>query len=68
MFVSSCPVCLRNKEVPIGKEIIGPMKVTTRNNKYILPVIDYFTKFGEAVALPDAKSETMSRVLEEIFA
>ena len=86
LFVNSCPVCLRNKEVPrpryplkpievvpipfymIGMDIIGPMKVTTRNNRYILSVIDYFTKFGEAVALPDAKSETISRVLEEIFA
>ena len=72
LFVNSCTVCLRNKElrwpryllkpneivrIPfymIGMDIIGPMKVTTRNNRYILSMIDYITKFGEAVALRDA--------------
>ena len=52
----------------IGMDIVGPMKTTSRNNKYILTVIDYYTKFGEAVPLQDnQKSETICRVLEEIF-
>ena len=32
-----------------------------------MTVIDYFTKFGEAVSLPDQHSETICRALEEIF-
>ena len=78
-FVNSCSVCLRNKKVPrpcyplkpfymIGMDIIEPMTAISRNNKYILSVIDYFTIFGEAVALPDAKNETISRSLDDIFA
>ena len=51
----------------IGMDIVGPLKITSRNNTCILTVIDYFTKFGEAVSLPDQHSETICRALEEIF-
>eukprot|EP00794_Sanderia_malayensis_P001575 gene1575-1741_t len=52
----------------IGMDIVGPLKITSRKNVYILTVIDYFTKFGEAVPLSDQRSETICRALEEIFA
>ena len=36
----------------IAIDIVGPFPVTTRNNKYILVVNDYFTKWRESLPLP----------------
>ena len=52
----------------IGVDIIGPLKTTDRGNKYILSVVDYYTKYAEAVALPNQKAVTVARALEDIFA
>ena len=43
---------------------IGPLKSTSRGNKYI----DYYTKYAEAVALPNQEAVTIARALEDIFA
>ena len=51
----------------IGMDIIGPLKRTKFGNVYILSIIDYFTKYAEAIALPNQKAETIARVLEDIF-
>eukprot|EP00794_Sanderia_malayensis_P013568 gene13568-14969_t len=52
----------------IGVNLIGPLKTTRSGNKYILSVIDYYTKYAEAEALPNQEAETIVRALEEIFA
>ncbi|CAB3986622.1 Transposon Ty3-G Gag-Pol poly [Paramuricea clavata] len=52
----------------IGVDIIGPLKTTSRGNKYILSVVDYYTKYAEAVALPNQEAVTVARALEDIFA
>ena len=52
----------------IGVDIIGPLKTTSRGNKYILSVIDYYTKYAEAVALPNQEAVPVARALEDIFA
>eukprot|EP00794_Sanderia_malayensis_P002500 gene2500-2883_t len=52
----------------IGVDLIGPLKTTRSGNKYILSVIDYYTKYAEAEALPNQEAETIVRALEEIFA
>ena len=47
----------------IGVDIIGPLKTTDRGNKYILSVVDYYTKYAEAVALPtQQKTHNLFRV------
>ena len=46
-------------------DVMGPLPCTPRQNKYILVVMDYFTKWGEAVALEDQKAETVARALVE---
>ena len=51
----------------IGVDIIGPLKTTDRGNKYILSVVDYHTKYAEAVALPDQEAVTVARALEDII-
>lgn len=49
-------------------DILGPLPLTERGNKYILLVVDYFTKYPEGFSLPDQKAETIARVLlEEVF-
>ncbi len=52
----------------IGVDIVGPLKTTRSGNKYILSVIDYYTKYAEAAALPNQEAETVVRALEQIFA
>jgi hypothetical protein len=52
----------------IGVDLIGPLKLTRQGNKYILSIIDYYTKYAEAVALPNQEAETVVRALEQVFA
>ena len=40
----------------IGVDIIGPLKTTSSGKKYILSVIDYYTKYAEAAALPNEEA------------
>ncbi len=36
----------------MGMDLIGPLPETTRGNKYIVTVTDYFSKWAEAAPLP----------------
>lgn len=52
----------------IGMDILGPLPESKNKKKYILVVCDYLTKWTEAFALPNQKSETIAKILiEEIF-
>nr|VZI33480.1 unnamed protein product [Spirometra erinaceieuropaei] len=44
----------------VGIDVIGPLPITLTGDRYILVMVDYFTKWAEAVALPrqDAASVT----------
>lgn len=47
----------------LAVDILGPLPASNKNNKYILVVMDYFTKWVEAFALPDQKAETTAEAL-----
>ena len=47
----------------IGLDIIGPLPGTKADNKHVLVVVDYFTKWVEAFPLPEQKAETVARTL-----
>ncbi|EGT45949.1 hypothetical protein CAEBREN_01577 [Caenorhabditis brenneri] len=47
----------------VGLDLTGPLRTTERNNKYILNIICWFSKFVVSVALPDARAETVARAL-----
>ncbi|MCP3667440.1 MAG: DDE-type integrase/transposase/recombinase [Gammaproteobacteria bacterium] len=47
----------------IASDIIGPLPLTEKGNKYIITFTDYFTKWTEAHALPDQKAETIARCM-----
>ena len=51
----------------IGVDIVGPLKITRSGNKYTLSVIEYYTKYAEASALPNPEAETIVRVVEQFL-
>ncbi len=52
----------------IAVDLVGPLyPVTDRGNRYILTVVDYATRYPEAVALPRIETEYVAEALLEIF-
>ncbi|XP_071081291.1 uncharacterized protein [Haliotis cracherodii] len=52
----------------IAVDLIGPLyPVTERGNRYILTVVDYATRYPEAVALPRIETEYVAEALLAIF-
>jgi transposase InsO family protein len=44
-------------------DFVGPLPVTTRGNKYILTMIDSFTRWTEAIALPDQSASGVAQAI-----
>ena len=51
----------------IGADIMGPLSPSAGGNVYILVLVEYFTKWAEAYALPDHKAPTVARAIVENF-
>jgi hypothetical protein len=52
----------------VATDIVGPFPENHYGNKYILVVVDHFTKWGEAHAIPNQEATTVAKVLvNEIF-
>ena len=51
----------------IGIDIIGPLPLTYSENKYILSITDYFTKWVELYPMEDQKAVTVSSILLNNF-
>ncbi|GBM28168.1 Structural maintenance of chromosomes protein 4 [Araneus ventricosus] len=41
-------------------DILGPFPVTTKGNRYVLVLMDYFTKWPEAIPIPDQEASTVA--------
>ena len=48
----------------VGMDLIGPLTETSRGNKYIVTITDYFSKWAEAGPLPD---KTAFRIAKFIY-
>jgi hypothetical protein len=44
----------------IGVDITGPFPMTSRNNQYILVIVDHFTRWAEGIPIPDQTTETIA--------
>ena len=49
----------------VGIDLLGPLPVTDRGNKYVVVAIDYLTKWPEVRAIPDKKASTVSEFFFE---
>ena len=52
----------------VAVDIVGPIvPVTERKNRYILTMIDYATRYPEAIALPGIETERVAEALVDMF-
>ena len=51
----------------IAVDILGPLPLTPRGNRYVLVVTDYFTKWTESYAIPDQTAPTVAEKLVAEF-
>ena len=59
------PIKTRPPFEKIGIDLIGPLPITSNQNKYIVVAIDYGTKWAEARAIKDAAATTIVPFLYE---
>lgn len=48
-------------------DIMGPLPTSSRGNRYLLVIANYFTKWTEAYTMADMEAETVGRILVEEF-
>ncbi|GES79036.1 putative integrase core domain protein [Rhizophagus clarus] len=81
IYVKSCDSCQRRGKpigkhelniikviepfYQIGIDIVRPLLVTERNNRYIVTAMDYFTKWPEAKTLEKADAKEVARFIYE---
>ena len=52
----------------VSIDLIGPINpVSTQDNRYILTVVDFATRYPEAIALPNIQTETIAEALFSVF-
>jgi len=54
--------------VHLGLDIVGPLPVTSRDNRYIIVVVDYFTKWVEAEPSPTVNHNDIIYFFSRFFA
>uniref|UniRef100_A0A8C5PR58 Gypsy retrotransposon integrase-like protein 1 n=1 Tax=Leptobrachium leishanense TaxID=445787 RepID=A0A8C5PR58_9ANUR len=51
----------------IGMDLVGPLDKTSRGHQYILVLLDYATRYPEAVPLRKANAKTIAKELIQVF-
>ena len=59
------PIPVQAPFYQIGIDFVGPLPITSKGNKYIIVAIDYFTKWPEAKAVPEATADQVALFLYE---
>jgi hypothetical protein len=49
----------------LAVDLVGPMSCTPRGNKWILVITDHFTRWQDALAIPDATAPVVAAALDE---
>ena len=52
----------------VGMDLIGPLNITKRRNRFILSIIDYTTKYPIAIPLPNKRTKCVASALRRAFA
>ena len=47
-------------------DLVGPFVTTPRNNKMVLVIADHFTRWRDAIAIPDGTAESVATALESL--
>ena len=62
------PIEVKEPFYQIGIDLVGPLPITQKGNRYIIVATDYFTKWPEAKAISKATSKEVSTfIYEEII-
>ncbi|GBL98273.1 Retrovirus-related Pol polyprotein from transposon 412 [Araneus ventricosus] len=48
-------------------DILGPFPVTTKGNRYVLVLMEYFTKWKEAIPIPDQGASIVAEELVQTW-
>ena len=51
----------------VGIDLIGPLPTTDSGNRYIVTLVDYFSKWPEAAPLPNKTAVGVASFLYELF-
>ena len=51
----------------VAMDILGPLPVTARENKYVLVLGNYFTKWVEAYPIPNMEAKTVAELFVNQF-
>eukprot|EP00731_Ephydatia_muelleri_P038191 Em0675g4a len=54
-------------ELQVGIDLIGPLPETKKGNKYIVTLLDYFSKWPEACPIPNKTALAVAQFLFEMF-
>ena len=50
----------------VGIDLIGPLPITSRGNRFIITLVDYFSKWPEAEAIPNKSAESVVQYLLDL--
>ena len=67
---SRAPLQIMNVGSPMERvaiDVAGPLPISSAGNRFILVVMDYFTKWPEAYAIPNQEATTIAQVLVNEF-
>ena len=51
----------------IGIDLVGPLPKAMRGNKYVVTLVDYFSKWPEAEVLPDKSAKSVALFLYKMM-
>ena len=61
------PIPIKSPWYHVGVDFVGPISPPSMNgNRYILTLLDYFTRFGWAKALPTKEAKGVFTALKEV--
>ena len=51
----------------VGMDLIGPFQPTTDGHKFVLTMTDYFSKYVEAVPIPDKTAVSVAQGIYKVY-